>query len=257
MKSKGFIMELIDTHAHLFLMKDSPDVIWQNAQKAQIKKIINVAVNIKSSKQVLALHKKNPHLLPTVGIHPSEHQDLDRLSEIEKLLQNNYFCALGEIGLDYYKSYAPKNIQITLFEKQLQLAKKHNLPVIIHNRHADEDTLSIIKNFPTLSYVFHCFSSDTEFVKKSLSPKTFFSFTGTITYNQKGKVIQAIQNLPLENIMLETDSPYLTPQPYRGQSNQPAYLTAIAKKVAEVKKLTLEEVSKQTTRNAEKFFKKN
>ena len=254
MKSKKSTIQLIDTHAHLFLSSLPFATLWQKAQENHITQIINVAINLESSRQVLALHQKYPEIKPTIGIHPSEYQDLSKINEMETMLQNHKFCAVGEIGLDYFKNYAPQTTQITLFEKQLALADKYKLPVIIHNRHADTDILKIMANFPKLKYVFHCFSSNQQFIEKIFHKNIFFSFTGLITYSKKGKILQALKSLPLENIMLETDCPYLPPKKYQGLENQPAYLLETALKIAEIKNLSLAQVAAQTTQNALIFF---
>ena len=149
--------------------------------------------------------------------------------------------------------YCQKNQQ-TWFRQQLDIAKQYMLPVIIHNRKADNDIVSIVNDYPTVYKVFHCFSGSPDFAKTLLSDYHFFSFTGTITYSKKGKTLRAIQPLPLDKLMVETDCPYLTPIPYKGNENQPAYLAPIAQKIADIKQVPLEKVCQTTTTTANLFF---
>jgi TatD DNase family protein len=245
---------IIDTHAHLHLCKRDIDELIENAFSRGIKYIINVATSIDTAKTSLELAKKYKFIIPTIGIHPCEHTDIDRLDLLEKMLELNNFVAVGEIGLDYYRNYCDSNIQKGLFYKQLEIAKKHNKPVIIHNRQADNDILDILNNFKALPKIFHCYSTDTNFAKSVINDNAFFSFTATITYSKKEAVINAIKYLPLERIMLETDCPYLSPNFIKNEENQPANTYFVANKIAEIKNISLEDVISQTSKNATLFF---
>jgi TatD DNase family protein len=244
----------IDTHAHLPLCKADIEILLTNAKKNDVTYIVNVGIDIKSSLEAYNLSKLYSQIIPTIGIHPSQHEDIGCLDEMERLIKECEFKAVGETGLDYFKNYTSKETQIKLFRAQLKLAKKHQLPVIIHNRKADDDVLAIIEEYKDLTKVFHCYSTNVEFAKKLLAPNTYFSFTGNITYSKKGKIIETIKYLPLENILLETDCPFLVPEKYKGQENQPAHVVEIAKKIAEIKQVSLDEVENVTTENALRFF---
>lgn len=249
-------LPLIDTHAHLYLCTTAIEEIIDAAQKGGVTRIINPGINIESSIQAFKLYQKFPDMIiPAIGIHPSEADHFDQLDQLEHMLTKYQFKIIGETGLDFYKSYyAPKNTQIASFQKHLQLADKYKLPIIIHNRHSDQDMLNIIKKYDYLPKVFHCYSSNKDFAEMLINPHTYFSFTGSITYAKKGKVIAAIRYLPLSNILLETDTPYLTPNKYKEKENQPAYVIEVAKKIAEVKDCSLEEVIEKTTLNAIRLF---
>ncbi len=244
----------IDTHAHLFLCQRPLDIILRDAEDQNVRYIVNVGINMATSLQSYELYQKHNHLLPTLGIHPCE-EETPSFSELDNVLERCSFRAIGEIGLDYYHTRCSKSVQITRFEQQLELARKYHLPVIIHNREADQDMARILPHFSDVTKVIHCFSSDSVFSQRLLSPTTFFSFTGLITYSKKEKVWEAIKEMPLSQIMIETDSPYLTPAAFSGKENQPAYVLEIARKIAELKMLSLETVLKTTSQTAMRFFK--
>lgn len=251
---------VIDTHCHLTLCKEAPDTLINRAKQARVSHIINVAINIASGLEGVALAKRHPEVVPTIGVHPCEVGNPDNtLSKLKDTLDQHVnsdtpFKALGEIGLDYFKMYNEVSLQKTWFISQLDLASEYNLPVIIHNRHADEDIIAILKDYSHLTRVLHCYSSSIDTAEKLYTPNTYFSFTGNITYSKKGKTINALKQLPLSKIMIETDSPYLTPNAHKGISNEPSFVIEIAKKIADVKDISLEDVCYYTTLNAKTFF---
>ena len=246
---------MIDTHAHLYLCQRPIEELVQNAIAAGVKKIINVALDISTSETCLTIHQKYPHIYPTIGLYPGEPYTDSTLYEIEKKIKQGPFIALGEIGLDYFKMRSSKAHQRQAFIRQLELARDYEMPVIIHNRHTEEDMIDIIPQFPTVKKVFHCFGSHFDFIEKIDDPTTYYSFTGTITYAKKGKTIEAVQKIPLEKMMVETDCPYLTPLLNKGQENQPAFVTDIAKRIADIKNVSVDQVNRLTTQTAEQFFK--
>ncbi|MCP4050922.1 MAG: TatD family hydrolase, partial [bacterium] len=241
-------------HAHLFLCRNSTDGILTKAKNNNVAFIVNVGTSIKNSLLSFELSKKHQELIPTIGIHPSEYQDLNNIDYMESLIEKLSFNAIGEIGLDYHWQYCSRELQIELLIKQLNLAKKYNLPVIIHNRKADTDILKITSKYPEVPMVFHCYSTDQFFAESVIAENRFFSFTGSITYSKKGKVVKTIKSLPLRNILIETDSPYMSPRLYRDKENEPAYIIETAKKISEIKSCSIEEVIKHTTSNAVNFF---
>ncbi len=245
---------MIDTHAHLFLCKRPLAEIIDAATLAGVSHIMCVATNIDSALQCLDLSQRYPMISPTIGFYPSEYAHLDHVPEVKRLALAHPFKAIGEIGLDYYHDYGTRKEQQALFIAQLLLARELSLPVIIHNRHSEDDVAAILADFPDLKKVFHCYSSDTSFTQAVMGPNSFFSFTGTVTYSPTGKTIQAIEEIPLEKMMLETDCPYLTPREFKGQENHPAFLGAIARHISDIKNIPLDTVISQTTQTARFFF---
>lgn len=217
---------IIDSHAHLYLSDENLDSLIKKAISTNINHIINIGINLETSIKALEQSKKYPNIISaTIGIHPGETQDLSKLNDIKTLIKSNSFVAMGEMGLDYVKMYAPKQKQWKCFETQLQLASELKMPIIIHNRHADEDILAITRNFPNVPKILHCFSSSIKFAESIIDNNTFFSFSGQITYSKKGKTLTALKNIPLTHIMIETDTPYLTPKSFQGQRNEPSFIT--------------------------------
>jgi len=245
---------VIDTHAHVDLCERSIQEIVDNAAKAGVTHIINVALNLETAEIGLKTHEKYTHIYPTVGVYPGEDYTEDTWRQLEKRVQTGKFVAVGEIGLDYFKMRTSKIHQQTALIKQLELARDYDMPVIIHNRHSESDMADIVNQFPTVKKVFHCFGSHPDFIDQVDSPTTYYSFTGTATYAKKGKTISAVQQIPLERIMIETDCPYLTPIAYKGEENQPAYVSEIAKRIADIKGIDIATVIETTTQTATSFF---
>ena len=248
----------IDTHTHLFykeIISQIDDVI-NRLKSSKVSNIICVATNLKNAKICIELANKYDFIYASVGIHPQDCKKINKnfLDEIEKLSLNKKNVAIGEIGLDYYRDYTPKKIQKDFFLKQLELAKKLNLPSIIHCRNAENDVLEIIDYVQNFNVVFHCFSSDLNFAKKVISKGCLISFTGNITFGNN-HMESVIKEIKLNKIMLETDCPFLAPIPNRGKLNEPSNIVFIAKKISEIKNISLDQVSKITTNNAKIFFK--
>ncbi|MDA1353052.1 MAG: TatD family hydrolase [bacterium] len=246
---------MIDTHAHINMCKDDSETVIKRAADAGVKRIINIAVDLESAQWGDAVSKSNKRVAATIGIHPLYHEKFGDLDAIASILngQHNY-VAMGEMGLDYKYDDVNKEAQHHVFRGQLDLARSHNMPIVIHNRQSDEDMISILNDYTDLRRVVHCFSSNWDFAKSVMTDDTYYSFTGIITYAKKGKVIDVVRQMPLSRIMIETDCPYLTPEAYRGVENEPAFVVEMAKRIAEIKELSLEEVIDVTTQNAEQFF---
>ena len=260
----------VDTHAHLDFPEFKAEIgsMIGHANKAGVKKIINVGVDVESSKKSTEMSRHYPEIYAAVGIHPHSALDLDM--EVRPTLTtftgNRKVVAIGEIGLDYYylkrssqfARYPTRDEQIFCFEQMLDLAMELHLPVIIHSREAETDTLAILKSYKdSLRGVFHCFSGNYDFAKKILDIGFLISVTGNITYKKSEETQQAIKKIPLGSIMIETDCPYLAPEPYRGDRNEPAYVVEVAKKIADIKNIPLSEVERSTTKKAESFFRLN
>lgn len=247
---------MIDTHAHLFLCKRPLDELVQNAKKASITHIVNPSLDKTSWELAKAQENQYPgFIFSTPGLYPGKEKDLHFLKEIETLAFQNSIVAIGEIGLDQYRVTLPLNKQIDTFEAQMDIADRTQTPVIIHNRHADQEIIACCNRYPKVKKVFHCFGSGPHHVEALLNDTAFFSFTATITYVDSGKAIQGLKTIPLDRIMIETDCPYLTPRAFGKDENQPAFVSAIAEKIAAVKQVNTNTILESTTKTALSFFK--
>lgn len=258
---------LIDTHAHLTSDRFSGQVeeLIHRAREAGINKIITISCDLEDSGNVVELAAKHDAVYPAVGIHPCyvhEIESPDWLDQLRDLAANNPVAAIGEIGLDYFHD-PPEGFsvpewratQAEIFEKQLALATELDLPVAIHTRKSGDDVLSILKRHPEVRAVLHCFSGSMEQANQALKLGHYLSFTGVITYPKAPNVQAVATAVPEDRIMVETDSPYLTPVPHRGKSNEPAYVKYTAAKIAELRGITEEECARITTENAHRFFR--
>lgn len=246
---------MIDTHAHLFLSELSPDVYVGNALAAGVTQMVSVATDLKNAADCVRLAAQYPSVVPTAGIHPCEDGAGNTIDALRSFVAAHSVVAIGEIGLDGYRSPVPMADQIERFVAQLELAREVNLPVIIHCRQAAEPMIDIMASFADLPKVFHCFSEDAFFIDAVMSPETYFSFTGNLTYLNAKNSRAAAQRLPLDRIMLETDAPYLTPTQFKGQANESAFLKSTAEAIAMLRELSVEEVIARTTQNAVRFFR--
>ncbi len=252
-------VDLIDTHAHLNLTgsykKDLPEVI-SRAREAGVSRIVNVGIDLKTSIKAVELAHQYEGLYATCGIHPHEVKKArpDTYEALKALFRDPKVVALGEIGLDYAKEYSPRQIQKEHFVFQLQLAREYGLPVVIHSREASPDILGLLKENLPEKFVFHCYAGDVSEAREILDLGGYISVTGIVTFPKAENIREVVRYVPLERLMLETDCPFLTPVPYRGKRNEPAYVRLVAEKVAEVKGVSLEECARVTTKNAEEFF---
>lgn len=254
----------IDTHAHLNypeIKKKLPEIL-ERAKDSGVGYIIVPATNYVTSLDVIELAEKYEMLYAAVGIHPTELKDFKdwHFGELEKLCEHDKVVAMGEIGLDYYWKPYDKEFEERVLRAQLGIAKRKNLPVILHNRESSEDLIQIVSEeyaSGKLRGQFHSFSGDTDMAEKCIGMGFFISFTGNITYKPNEKTLQAyevLKNTAMENLLLETDSPFLPPVPYRGKQNEPAYLKHTAEKIAELKEVSIEELGKVTSENAGRLF---
>ncbi len=256
---------LIDSHCHLNYdnFKNVEDLLklsTENNVDAFI--AIGASDKLESCKQTIEISKKSKKIFPTIGLHPHDAKFYDKVfeKELEKMLElEKNIVAIGEIGLDYYYNHSSRDEQISAFKKQMNLAKKYNLPIIIHTRDAEGDTFDIIndfkKNNKEIKILLHCFSGTMELAKKMLKiENVFFSFSGIITFKNANEVREVAEIIPLEKIMVETDSPYLAPVPFRGKSNHPAYVRYVAEKLAEIKNKPYSYIEEITRKNTIEFF---
>jgi TatD DNase family protein len=253
-------LRLIDTHAHLdFEDYDRDrDEVLRRAKMIGVEKIFNIGADLESSRRSVEFAEKYDDIYAVVGIHPHDADTVNKesLREIKKLALNNKVKALGETGLDFYYDNSPREKQKEAFKKQLDLAKELNLPVVIHSRSAGEETLNVIDQVADFSanLIFHCYAYGPELIEKIIERDYYAAFGGLITFNSAEEIRKALAKMPLNRILLETDSPYLTPSPYRGKRNEPSYLKYIVKKAAEIKKVDPEELAEITSENAERIY---
>lgn len=250
--------KFIDTHCHLDFPEfqlDRNEVI-QRAKAEGIDYIINIGSSLEGSRSSLELSSKYDYIYTTVGIHPHEADGYNKNEEIaiRELAAKEKVVAIGETGLDYYKNYSKAENQRLLFVSLLKLAKDFGLPLVIHTRKAENDTLKILKEAMPLRGVVHCFSGEENFLQECLCLGFFISFTCNITYKKAGNLRNLVKIVPLDRLLLETDAPYLPPEGLRGRRNEPAYVKYLAQEVAGIKELSLDEVAAVTTDNAKQFF---
>ena len=265
----------VDSHAHLFFQdyeKDLDDVL-RRAQDAGVHTIITPGTDLETSKKSIALTEKYEMIYACVGVHPHDAIKADArvLEEIEELSHHPKVVAIGEIGLDYHYNFSPPEIQREVFTRHIEIAQRRQLPVVIHSREAEPDTLHLVEEgmqscplWRTSSSgeslpkgVFHCFPGDAVMARKVIEWGFFISIPGPVTFRSKpGKpnsMVDVVTEIA-ENILLETDSPYLTPTPHRGKRNEPSYIPLIAQKIAELQGRTVDEIGKMSTLGVQKLF---
>ncbi len=256
-------MQLVDTHTHLDMPQFSIDrkATIERAHAAGVAWMIDVGADLPSSRRAVALAQQEPTLWAAVGVHPHDAETVTAaaLAELRTLAAQPRVVAIGEIGLDYYRDLAPRPAQRAAFAAQLALAQELGLPVIIHNRDAHEDTLALLREalggrLGALSGVMHCFSGGPELAQQVLDLGLYLGLDGPLTYPNARALPEVARLAPLERLLIETDCPYLAPQGHRGQRNEPAYVRLVAERLAELRGLTLAEVSRATTTNAGALF---
>lgn len=244
---------MIDTHAHILSeFYDNIDELIEELKSKEIIKVINCADSVETSKEVLNIYTKyEGYLLPAVGIHPENIENAN-VNDIEELIKNNKVFAVGEIGLDYHYNDENKEEQREYFEKQLDLAIKYDLPVIIHIREAMQECFDILKTRKNKG-IIHCFSGSVEMAREYIKLGYKLGIGGVLTF-KNSKLYEVIEKIDLKDIVLETDSPFLSPEPYRGKKNKPSNVYYVAKRIAEIKNISLEEVINTTTKTASQIF---
>jgi len=251
---------MIDTHAHLDFPqfdKDREEVI-QKAKKEGIIRIVNIGVDLKSSRKSVDLADKYDKIYATVGFHPhdADKLNLNSLKELKRLAQHPKVVGIGEIGLDYYRNLSPRDTQIQAFKDQIKLALEINKPIVVHIRNAWDEGLSILKKTDAkkVGGILHCFSGSFEQAQEGLNLGFYLSFNGTLTYH-KSRSTELVKKLPLDFVLTETDCPYLTPFPHRGERNEPAYVKLVGEKLAQLfSPLTFQDIERITTLNAQRLF---
>lgn len=259
----------VDTHCHLNFDEFDHDRVQviERALQNGILRILNPGIDIETSKTALKCSSEYPQVFAAVGVHPNSGLSwtLNSISELKQMTGEQKVVAIGEIGLDYYWDHTPKELQRSIFSKQLELAADLGLPVIIHNREASEDLFDILQNWhqelmvsrsKLVQYpgVMHSFSGTMELAKAMITLNFKIGITGPVTFNNSQGLQSVVNSLPLKSLLIETDSPFLTPNPFRGKRNEPANVRIIAEKIAELKTYDVDEVARITTEEADKLF---
>ena len=251
-------MALIDTHAHLTdeAFDDDRLFILRDLSNFNVKAVINPGCNVKDSKLAVELAKEFDNFYAQVGIHPEEVSRTNEsdLETIENLAQNPKVVAIGEIGLDYYWRDDNKDEQKEVFIKQLEMARRLDLPVVVHTRDVGEDAYEILKDFTDLKVQIHCFSEGLALLDKYMDLGFYISIGGVVTFSNGENEKLAASHVDINRLMLETDSPYLTPEPYRGLRNDPRKVIEVAREIAKLRGMKLKKLEKKTSKNAEEFF---
>lgn len=251
----------VDTHCHLDMTayKTDLDDVISRAQNAGVARIVTIGIDLRSSEKAVELASQYNCVYATVGVHPHDAKDFTTEAE-EKLKQfalQKKVVAYGEIGLDFVKEYSPRETQLNVFKRQVTIAKELHLPLIIHDRDAHEHIHQILIDngpFPE-GGVIHCFSGDASDARRFIELGFFISIPGVVTFNKAELLQDAVREIPMEFLLIETDGPFLAPIPKRGKRNEPSYVLYTAAKVAEIKGISLDELVAQTTLNATRIFK--
>ena len=251
---------LFDTHAHLNDPAFDPDrkELMESFASAGVSLVMNAGCSLESSRQIVAMAEEYPWLYASVGSHPDAADEVNEtvVEEYRKLCKlSNKVKAIGEIGLDYYYEDIPREIQQRAFRLQMELAKELDMPVIVHERDAHNDGLAIVKEFPTVKGVFHCYSGSAEMARQLVNLGWYIGFTGVLTFKNARKAVETAASIPLDRIVLETDCPFMAPEPFRGKRNHPGYLYRMAEKLAEIRGISLEEVHTATMENSKRLYR--
>lgn len=251
---------LFDSHAHLDgerFDKDRDKVV-ERAKASGISYIMNPGADFESSVKAVELASKYDMIYAAVGVHPHDTKDMDdiMLELIKGLAKKPKVMAIGEIGLDFYYDNSPRDVQKEWFRKQIRLAKNVNLPIIIHDREANNEVMNILKEEKAFDngVLMHCYSGSAQLARQYIKLGAYISIAGPLTFKNARKAVEVVKTIPIEYLMVETDSPYLTPEPYRGKRNESSYVKYVAEKIAQIKEISFEEVAEKTTENAKKYF---
>lgn len=251
-------MMYFDSHSHMDDRRfdDDREEIFNDLQNHGVGLLMNVGCDLESSERSVALAERYPFVYAAVGSHPddADHVNGKLLDRYRSLAGHEKVRAIGEIGLDYHYEDVPRARQIIAFEQQLELAEALKLPVIVHEREAHGDAMEILKRHPDARGVFHCFSGSKELALWLVERGWYIGFTGVVTFKNARRAVEAVQALPLDRILIETDCPYMAPEPYRGRRNDSRYVPLVAAKIAELKGISPEEAGNITTENAKRLF---
>ena len=250
---------IFDTHAHLNdpAFDEDREKLISGLPEKGIGFVMNVGCCLDSSKDCIALAEKYPFIYASVGSHPDSAGEVceELMQTYLEMSKHSKVKAIGEIGLDYYYEGFDREIQIKAFEMQMELARQAQLPVIVHERDAHGDGMDIVRKFPDVTGVFHCYSGAAEMARQLVDLGWYIGFTGVLTFKNARKAVETAASIPLERILLETDCPYMSPEPFRGKRNDPGRLIHMAQKLAEIRGLSVEEIIAITTENAKRLYR--
>ena len=249
---------MIDTHSHINFddYKENFDSFLKDIKNNGTDYVIIPGVEPSTFDEIISICEKHDMLYAAIGVHPSEAKTYTQETEkkIYEKIKNKKVVAIGEIGLDYYWEQETKELQKEVFRKQLKIAEELQIPVLIHDREAHEDTFNILQEYNLKDVVFHCFSGNSDFAQKCIEKGYYIAIGGVVTFKNAKDLKEVAKITPLDKLLLETDAPYLAPVPYRGKLNTPAYLKYIAQEIANIKDIDVEEVKTNTTQNAKRIF---
>ena len=251
---------LFDTHAHLNdpAFDADRESLMESLASAGVGLVMNAGCSLESSRDIVAMAQRYPWLYASVGSHPDAADEVNDsvLEEYRKLCKlSDKVKAIGEIGLDYYYEDIPREIQQRAFRAQMALAQELNMPVIVHEREAHNDGMAIVREFPKVKGVFHCYSGSAEMARQLVNMGWYIGFTGVLTFKNARKAVETAASIPLDRIVLETDCPFMAPEPFRGKCNHPGYLYRMAEKLAEIRGISVEEVHTITTENGKRLYR--
>ena len=250
---------LFDTHAHLNDPAFDPDreELMAGLADKGVGLVMNAGCSLQSSRDIIQMAEKYPWLYASVGSHPDSADEVNEevIEAYRELCKHEKVKAIGEIGLDYYYEDIPRDIQKQAFRMQMQLATELDMPVIIHEREAHDDGMRIIKEFPKVHGVFHCYSGSAEMARQLVNMGWYIGFTGVLTFKNARKAVETAASIPLDRIVIETDCPFMAPEPHRGKRNDPGYLPRMAEKLAEIRNLPVEEVHRITFENGKRLYR--
>ena len=251
---------LFDTHAHLDdrAFDDDRAELLAALPGQGLAMVMNPGCSLESSRNAVALANANDYIYAAVGSHPdvADEVNAEVLEEYRKLCkQNPKVRAIGEIGLDYHYEDIPREIQLRAFRMQMELARELDLPVIVHEREAHEDGMNVVRDFPEVTGVFHCYSGSAEMARQLVDKGWYIGFTGVLTFKNARKAVEVAASIPMERIVIETDCPYMAPDPFRGKRNDPGKIYRMAEKLAQIRGLSVEEVRRITTENGRRLYR--
>ena len=251
---------LFDTHAHMDdrAFDSDREELLRSLPDQGLALIMNPGCSLESSRNVSRLTREYDFLYGAVGSHPDAANEVNDsvLAEYRELCKlNSKIKAIGEIGLDYHYEDIPREIQMKAFRAQMELARELDLPAIVHERDAHEDGMAVVRDFPTVTGVFHCYSGSAEMARQLVDKGWYIGFTGVLTFKNARKAVEVAASIPLDRIVLETDCPYMAPEPFRGKRNHPGYLYRMAEKLAEIRGMRVEEIHAVTTENGRRLYR--
>ena len=247
-----------DSHAHLDderFREDFAEILARMAESG-VTRMMNIGCDLPSSEASIRLAERYGWIWAAIGSHPddADHVDAARIARYRELARSARVKAIGEIGLDYHYEDVPREVQKQAFRRQMALAEELGLPVVVHEREAHGDGMEIVDEFPTVKGVFHCYSGSVEMAQELVRRGWYVGFTGVLTFKNARKALEVAKSVPLDRILIETDCPYMAPEPYRGRRNEPGFVPQVAKKLAEIREISVEAAAKATFENASRLF---